>query len=172
MKLHILVNFPNGTTVCQPVSIILVFRNVILSKSWMFILNKTLSFNFLNFLSFFKFTLFDLPGKNPLQTLTWSIPDFFQSFQKVEFFICNYYKSPLKGILVNCLDRISAYPYNFSDRRFSGLCRFTVNIKNIRKRCERCSELTIKTPERRHWLRSIVFVVNFGHISHFFLVFL
>lgn len=110
MKLHILVNFPNGSTVCQPVSIILVFRNVILSKSWMFILNKTLSFNFLNFLSFFKFTLFDLPGRNPLQTLTRSIPDFFQSFQKVEFFICNYYKSPLTGILVNCLDRISAYP--------------------------------------------------------------
>ena len=101
----------------------------------MFILNKTLFFNILNFLSFFKFTLFDLPGRNPLQTLTRSIPDFLQSFQKVEFFICNYYKSPLTGI---------------SDRRFSGLCRFTVNIKNIRKRCERFSELTIKTPERRH----------------------
>ena len=30
---------------------------------------------------------------------------------------------------------------------------------------------TIKTPERRHWRRSDVFIVNFEHISHLFLVF-
>ena len=29
-----------------------------------------------------------------------------------------------------------------------------------------------KTPERRHWRRSDVFIVNFEYISHFFLVFL
>ena len=28
-----------------------------------------------------------------------------------------------------------------------------VNNRNTRKRCEICSKLTIKTPERRHWLR-------------------
>ena len=32
--------------------------------------------------------------------------------------------------------------------------------------------LTIKTPERHHGRRSGVFIVNFEHISHFFLVFL
>ena len=35
-----------------------------------------------------------------------------------------------------------------------------------------CSKLTIKTPERRYWRRSGVFIVNFEHISHLVLVFL
>ena len=35
-----------------------------------------------------------------------------------------------------------------------------------------CSKLTIKTPERRQWCRSVVFIVNFEHISNLFLVFL
>ena len=35
-----------------------------------------------------------------------------------------------------------------------------------------CSKLTINTPERRHWRRSGVFIVNFEHISHLVLVFL
>ena len=30
-----------------------------------------------------------------------------------------------------------------------------------RKMCEICAKLTIKTPERRHWGRSGVFIVNF-----------
>ena len=38
------------------------------------------------------------------------------------------------------------------------------NIKNTRKRCEICSRLTIKTPERNH-----NYIVNFDHISHLFL---
>ena len=38
--------------------------------------------------------------------------------------------------------------------------------------CEICSELTIKIPERRHWRRSGIFIVNFEHISHLVLVFL
>ena len=45
---------------------------------------------------------------------------------------------------------------------------FMVNNSNTRKRCEICSKLTMKTPERR----STVFIVNFEHISHLFLVFL
>ena len=44
--------------------------------------------------------------------------------------------------------------------------------KNDRKRCKICSKLTIKTVERRHGRRSGVFVVNFEHISHRFVVFL
>ena len=33
-------------------------------------------------------------------------------------------------------------------------------------------KLTIKTPERCQWRRSGIFIVNFEHISHIFLVFL
>ena len=46
------------------------------------------------------------------------------------------------------------------------------NNKNTRKMCETRSELTIKTPERRQWHRSGVFIVNFEQISQIFLVFL
>ena len=49
----------------------------------------------------------------------------------------------------------------------AGNYMFKVNNRNTRKRCEICSKLTIKTPERRHhWHRSGVFIVNFEHISH------
>ena len=44
---------------------------------------------------------------------------------------------------------------------------FKVNNNNARKRCKICSKLTMKTPERRHWRRSGVFIVNFEHISYF-----
>ena len=49
---------------------------------------------------------------------------------------------------------------------------FKVNNKNTRTRCVICSKLTIKTPERHHWCRSGVFIVNFEHISHLVLAFL
>ena len=73
---------------------------------------------------------------------------------------------------------------------------FKVNNRKTRTRCEICSKLTIKTPERRQkkvflkilqnffliklqdsdlnpFLRhSGVFIVNFEHISHLVLVFL
>ena len=40
------------------------------------------------------------------------------------------------------------------------------NIETLKKKFEMCSKLTIKTPERL----STVFIVNYGHISHLFLV--
>ena len=43
-----------------------------------------------------------------------------------------------------------------------------VNHRNTWKRCETCSKLIIKTPERRHWRRPGVLIVNFEHISHLF----
>ena len=48
---------------------------------------------------------------------------------------------------------------------------FRVNNRNARKRCEICSELTIKTPE---WRRRLAgdYIINFEHISHLFLMFL
>ena len=49
---------------------------------------------------------------------------------------------------------------------------FKVNNKNTRARLEICSQLPIKTPERRQWRRSGVFIVNFEYILHLVLVFL
>ena len=47
---------------------------------------------------------------------------------------------------------------------------FKVNKRNIGTRCEICSKLIIKTPERRH--RSGVLIINFEHISRLVLMFL
>ena len=47
-----------------------------------------------------------------------------------------------------------------------GIYLLKVNKRNTKTRCEICSKLTIKTPERRHWRRSGVFIINFEHISH------
>ena len=49
---------------------------------------------------------------------------------------------------------------------------FKVNNRNTRTRSEICSKLTIKIPERRHWRRSGIFIINFEHVLHLFLVFL
>ena len=54
----------------------------------------------------------------------------------------------------------------------AGNYMFKVNNRKARTMCEICSELTIKIPERRHWRRSVIFIVNFEHISHLVLVFL
>ena len=53
----------------------------------------------------------------------------------------------------------------------AGNYMFKVNNRNTRAKYEICSKLTIKTPERRHWRRSGVFIVNFEHISHLVPVF-
>ena len=52
-----------------------------------------------------------------------------------------------------------------------GIYLLKVNNRNARTRCKICSKLTIKTPERRHWRLSGVFIINFEHISHLVLVF-
>ena len=49
---------------------------------------------------------------------------------------------------------------------------FKFNNRSTRKKCERCSRLKIKILERRHWPGSDVFIVNFEHIWHFFLMLL
>ena len=53
-----------------------------------------------------------------------------------------------------------------------GIYLLKVNNRNTRSRSEICSKLTIKTPEWRHWRRSVVFIINFEQISHVVLVFL
>ena len=47
-----------------------------------------------------------------------------------------------------------------------------VNNEITRKRCEICSKLTIKTPERCPRRSPVVLIVNYENISHLFLVFL
>ena len=47
-----------------------------------------------------------------------------------------------------------------------GIYLLKVNNRNTRTRCEICSKLAIKTPERRYWRCSGVSIVNFEHISH------
>ena len=67
----------------------------------------------------------------------------------------------------------------FLSYKFKGTCydksvftqpAFTCNNRNNRTRCEIFSKLTVKTPERRQWHDSGVFIVNFEHISHLVLV--
>ena len=41
---------------------------------------------------------------------------------------------------------------------------FKVNNRNTRTKLEICSKLRRKTPERRHWRRFGVFIINFEHI--------
>ena len=63
-----------------------------------------------------------------------------------------------------------------SARQFSvGNYMFRLNNRNTRTRFDVCSELTIKTSERRErscWRCSVVFIVNFEHILHLILVIL
>ena len=51
-----------------------------------------------------------------------------------------------------------------------GIYMFKVNNKNIRTRCEICSKITVKIPERRQWHCFGVFIVHFEHISHILLL--
>ena len=46
----------------------------------------------------------------------------------------------------------------------AGNYMFKVNNRNTRTRCEICSKLTIKTPERCQWDRSRDFIVKLEHI--------
>ena len=52
-----------------------------------------------------------------------------------------------------------------------GVYLFKDNNGNTRAMHETGLKLTIKAPERRHWRRSGVFIVNFEQILHIVLVF-
>ena len=69
--------------------------------------------------------------------------------------------------------RLKRINYALSQNKFTAyIYLFKVNNRKTRRRCEICSKLTIKTEERRQWGRFGVFIVNFEHITHLFLVFL
>ena len=73
-----------------------------------------------------------------------------------------------KAYLLN----VNVKPLSNGDRKITVSSQPTFYLfksnRNIRKRCEICSKLTIKTPERRQLRRLGVF----EHVSHFLLVFL
>ena len=74
----------------------------------------------------------------------------------------------ISSIILNL--KKSLYSFNPNSSCPAGNYIFKVNNRNTRTRCEICSKLTIKIPER--WRRSGTFIVNFEHISHLVLVFL
>ena len=53
----------------------------------------------------------------------------------------------------------------------AGIYLLKVNKRNTRTRYEICSKLAIKIPERHHWRRSGIYIMNFEHISHLVRVF-
>ena len=67
------------------------------------------------------------------------------------------------------LKAIQAFPnvFLFYKHLAVNIYLFKVNNRNRkRKWSEICSNLTTKTPERRQWRRSGIFIVNFEDISH------
>ena len=87
-------------------------------------------------------------------------------FKNLAMFTSDDSKSMFGHFLTLCMEELIKNPNP------TGNCMFKVNNRNTRTRCETCSKLTIKTPERRHWSRFGVFIVNLEHISHLVLVFL
>ena len=77
--------------------------------------------------------------------------------------------SYLSRLLFFSLQKFQAWFYT-SNRTSPNIYLFKVNNRNTRKRLGICSKLTIKTPERLR-RRSSVFIGNFEHISHLFIVF-
>ena len=67
---------------------------------------------------------------------------------------------------------ITSFPIHSSTNVPANIYLLRVNNWNIRTRYEIGSNSTIKKPERGHWPHFGVFVVNFEHILHLFLMFL
>ena len=127
------------------------------------------------------------------------IPKYFLTINKAEFDVLQVTLERFKNSMMTwlsffiivlsfpiLLDSGDKFNVHKSFRRCAGrslnvLCTFPAGIyllkfnnrnTNTRTRCEICSKLTIKTPERRQWHRSGIFIVNFKYISHLVLVFL
>ena len=77
-------------------------------------------------------------------------------------------------VLFSCLSQLKKYIIKciIANNFPANIYLFKVNNRNNRKRCDICSTLIIKAPERRYWLCSGVFIVSFEHISRLFLAFL
>ena len=90
------------------------------------------------------------------------------SWFNINSFIINFFDVFLQPYIVL---KCSIKTHFISPSNFPfGNYLFKVNSRNTRIRCEICSKLIIKTPERRQWRPSGVFIVNFEHIYTFFSV--
>ena len=72
----------------------------------------------------------------------YNVPKWLDTLQKSCGICCNIYKSVSDHIETLYPQGLNLFPANIY------LCK--VNNRNTKKRCEICSKLTIKTPERRY----------------------
>ena len=87
-------------------------------------------------------------------------------------FIFKEFKSPFSSKGISLIKEIKVYNLESILMHVAAdIYLFRVNNRNSRTRCEICSKLTMKTPERGHWRLSDVCIGNFEHISHLNLVF-
>ena len=107
----------------------------------------------------------------------------FISYTKLKLPLSLSFANKMDCFLIKCFYHyFTKYRQNDQSRKSTMLavlnsfstCNYmsTVTNRKTRTTCEICSKLTIKTPERHHCLRSVVFIVNFKLISHIVLVFL
>ena len=80
---------------------------------------------------------------------------------------------PRSYSFVSQVEQLSKFPsckhLNDSLSLLLNIYLFKFNNRNTRKSCEICLKLKVEKP---HWRRSGVFIVNFEHILHLFVVFL
>ena len=95
------------------------------------------------------FNLFISISQSSQHLISW-----FENFYiPVVFNFTTFWFQPFSGYLIRDFDLACIYLLKFNNR----------NTRTV---------LSIKIPERRHWRRSGIFVVNIEHISHLVLVFL
>ena len=98
-------------------------------------------------------------------------------FQCLNYQIFSYF--PMKGnlwysrIMGSILFKVPRVIVMRTISSSAGIYLLKVNYRNTRTRCEICSKITIKIPERCQPMASFgIFIVNFEHISNLVLVFL
>ena len=95
---------------------------------------------------------------------------YFKISQKTKFAVIEFPRWTIDVITIIIQSRVTHF---WRLKRFlADIYLLKVNNRNIRKKYEICSKLTANTPERLHWNRSSVFIVNLEHTSNLILAFL
>ena len=95
---------------------------------------------------------------------------YFKISHKTKFAVIEFPRWTIDVITIIIQRRVTHF---WRLKRFlAGIYLLKVNNRNIRKKYEICSKLTANTPERLHWNRSSVFIVNLEHTSNLILAFL
>ena len=95
---------------------------------------------------------------------------YFKISQKTKFAVIEFPRWTIDVITIIIQRRVTHF---WRLKRFlAGIYLLKVNNRNIRKKYEICSKLTANTPERLHWNRSSVLIVNLEHTSNLILAFL